>query len=205
MEFVGPPGRYRIGIGRAELPWRFLSIRFRFRFRFRSRLQLWLRERDLITAIGFGSHVFPGIVQDTLEELLVFGGKLVVLFPVFPLRERSVGIEIAPDVASSALDEVGGQTAAVPLVFGAGQILGKGGEVRVQECQERAERLLVAAVGSGGHQDHVAVRVCGETLDQLVALMAAAPARPTKRRCGLRRRSPARGRRAGSRRGGGRT
>ena len=80
--------------------------------------------------VPLGHHRFPGVVQNMLEELLVFGGKLVAVFPVFPLGERRVGIEIAPEVASPALDEVGGQTAPMTLVFCAGQILGKGSEGR---------------------------------------------------------------------------
>ena len=54
---------------------------------------------------------------------------------------------------------------------------GQLGELGVEQGQQRAERLFLAAVGRGGDQDQVAVRVGGQPLQELVPLVPAGPAR----------------------------
>ena len=59
---------------------------------------------------------------------------------------------------------------------GAGEVVGEVGERGVEEAEQRAEGVLVAAVRRRGDQDQVPVSVGGEARDELVALVAAAPA-----------------------------
>ena len=66
------------------------------------------------------------------------------------------------DVGPAALDEMRGQPAPMAFVHGAGEIVGEGGEVPVQEREERAERFFLAAVGRGGDQDEVPAGILGE-------------------------------------------
>ena len=90
------------------------------------------------------------------------------------LRKAGLLAEKGPDMAALALDEMVRQSAAVAFIFCAGQIFRKIGQACIQQRQQGAEGILLAAVGRGGDQDEVPGGIPAESLDQLMALVLAA-------------------------------
>ena len=71
-----------------------------------------------------------------------------------------LGLEIATNVrAAAALHEVTREPAADALAPGAVQVCREAGELLVEQTQQRAERVLVAAVRRGRDQQDVALGI----------------------------------------------
>jgi len=119
-------------------------------------------------------HRLTGIGQHPVEEPPVVRAQLVALLAVLPCGERGVRVEVGANVGPASLNEVLGQAPPVAEVGLSGQVLGQLGKVRIQEGEQRAEGMLLTAVGRGGDKDHVPVGVLGQAADQLVALVAPA-------------------------------
>ncbi len=68
------------------------------------------------------------------------------------------------------------QILAVLQVLIAGQVFRQIGKFVIQEPQQRAEGLFVAAVRRGGHQNHVPAAVLRQALHHLVPLVPGAAA-----------------------------
>ena len=107
---------------------------------------------------------FAGVLEHVVEQLLVRPGEGVAALlgmPVF--GERGGLVDVDADVAAAALDEVAGQQVPALDRFEVDVF-----EVRLQQGQQVAELLLLAAVRGGGDQDQVPLGVLGQALDQLV-------------------------------------
>ena len=105
---------------------------------------------------------------------------------VHALREGGVDLEVAADVGAAPLHEVAGEAPAHLVAFGPVQVFhGEVGEVVLEQAEERAECLLVAAVRGRGHQHDVAGGVGGHPPEERVALLAA-PADPAREGASVR-------------------
>ncbi len=60
------------------------------------------------------------------------------------------------------------QHAALVLSILTAQVVRQGGKLGLEQGQERAERLFLAAVRRGGDEDQVAITVAREPLEELV-------------------------------------
>ena len=127
-----------------------------------------------LAAVVLG-HVVAREGQDVVEERAVLLAEGVGGFLVLALGKGGVGLQVVADVGAAALHEMPGELAADAFALGAVEVGGQVGELGVEQAQQRAEGLLVAAVGRGGDQHEVPRRVCGDAPQQLEALLAAAP------------------------------
>ena len=126
-------------------------------------------------------HRLAREVEHAVEQRPLVWREAVGLVLGLAIGERRVVLHEVADVRPPPLDEVAGQPPPVGLAVRAGEIVGQIGEVRLEERQQRAERVRLAAVRRRGDEDQMAVRVARELGQQRVALLtraAAARARP---------------------------
>ena len=119
-------------------------------------------------------HIVARKGQDVVEEGAVLLAEGVGGFLVLALGKGGVGFEVVADVGAPALHEVARELAADAFALGTVQVEGQVGEVAVEQAQQRAERLLVAAVGRGRDEHEVPRRVCRHPTQQLEALLPSA-------------------------------
>ncbi len=77
------------------------------------------------------------------------------------------------NVAAAALHQMAGKPAAYAFASGSVEVRRQVGELLVEQAQQRAERILVAAVGRRRDQQHVTRRVGRHAPQQIVPLLAA--------------------------------
>ena len=116
--------------------------------------------------------VLAGEGEDVVEEGAVDRTEPVGSLLVLAFREGRIGLQVMTDVASTTLDQVAGELATDPFTTGAVQVCREVGEVLVQQAQQRAEGVLVAAVRGRGDQQDVTRGIGGDAAQQVVPLLA---------------------------------
>ena len=129
---------------------------------------------SLALVSGLVPHQAAGEVQDISQDFGIGRREAIGGLPF--LRDRELGLaEEARDVAPATLHEVAGQLAleAVPalVVEGVGILL----ELAIEEPDQGAEGLFLAAVRRGGDQQQVPLRILREPLDQAIPLVPGLP------------------------------
>ncbi len=132
-----------------------------------------------IAAGGIG-HRLAGVAQHPLEQAAIPLAEAIGGVAVIALGEGRIGVEVVANVTAPALDEMGGQAAAVSLVLRAAQVAGQIGKRRIEQFQQRAEGRFIAAMRRRGDEDEMALAIGGQRLDQRVALVLAATPFETK-------------------------
>ena len=113
-----------------------------------------------------------GVGQQAVEQLAVVGiAKLIGLLLFQTVRKCRVGFQVVADVAAPPLDEEPSQVFPLFAVVIAGKIAGQGGELGVQQPEQRAEAFFVAGVRRGGDQHDVAIGIGGQGFHDLVPLL----------------------------------
>ncbi len=124
-------------------------------------------------AVGCADRL-AGVGQDLTGEPAVLRLERVGdVHELAPVGKRGPLVEELADVMAPTLDEEAGQFAPSP---GGAQVETRQG--RFEQPDEVAERLLLAAVRSRGHQHQVTPLVLGEPLEQLMAQLPVAAAAP---------------------------
>src|SRR5207302_896560 len=103
--------------------------------------------------------------EHALEQRLLVWCQDIALLAFLPGRELRV-TEVVLDVAAASLNHDAGEQAPVRLVDRPGEVLRKVREVRVEQREQRAERVLLAAVRGRRHQEQVARGLGSQALDQ---------------------------------------
>jgi len=126
---------------------------------------------------GLGDGL-AGIADHLVEETAVGFRELVDRFGFeqHPLGEAGLLTHKGLDMAALALDKMVRQPATMAFVFRAGQILRQGAELFVQQGQQGAKGILLAAVRCGSDQEEMAGGVPADALDELMALVLTAVA-----------------------------
>ena len=100
-------------------------------------------------------HVVAGEGEDVVEECPVVLAEAVCGLLVLALGEGGIGFQVMADVGAPPLHQMPRQLAADAFPLGAVKIGGQVGEVLVEQTQEGAEGILVAAVRRGGDEHEV--------------------------------------------------
>ena len=117
---------------------------------------------------GGVGDLFPGVVEDSIEQCGVLGGQLVGSFLGLAVRwEGSVLVQETADVGPAALDEVASEVFA-PLYV----IEVDGGEGRVEQAEQVPEAFILSGVRGGGDKNQVTAGVPSDVAKEVVALSA---------------------------------
>ena len=134
---------------------------------------------DPLPVVGLTGDLdaLPGVREHVLEQPGILGMQAVRHLGVLARREGRVLTQVRVDVRPSALHQEPGERRPGTVAAAAGQVQRR--ELAVQQLQQTAEGVFLAAVRRGRHQHQVPFRIRREFFQQPVTLVAFAADRVT--------------------------